>query len=417
MATSVLRITLHGELIGHVVGERGGRNIVVFDEGFQLNPARPTITLAAHPVFPHANYFFNAPWRSQFILPPMFSNLLPEGALRELLLQRLKIHTSHEFELLAHLGGDLPGAIVAEPVPPDEVPPEILTLSTTTELVLPETSKISRKFSLAGVQMKWSLQRHGDRFTLPGKGALGDWIVKTPSFQHEGVPVNEYSAMKLAQLVGVDIPEIGLVSLSDIEGLPPIKMPEEPFAFAIKRFDRDAGSRVHTEDFAQVLSVQPREKYKAGNAEHIGRLLYQFSGESQMDILQLAKRLLVNILLANGDAHLKNWSLIYRDTITPRLAPAYDVVSTKVYIPGETGTALNMAKTKAWEETSLAHFRRWATKVGASWPAIEKHLLQTVEAARELWPVALRDLPMYEAHKDELKRHWAKLHPDLRVAQ
>jgi serine/threonine protein kinase HipA of HipAB toxin-antitoxin module len=44
---------------------------------------------------------------------------------------------------------------------------------------------------------------------------------------------------------------------------------------------------------------------------------------------QFARRLLVNILVANGDAHLKNWSLIYPDTVTPELAPAYDIGFTR----------------------------------------------------------------------------------------
>jgi Uncharacterized protein related to capsule biosynthesis enzymes len=45
---------------------------------------------------------------------------------------------------------------------------------------------------------------------------------------------------------------------------------------------------------------------------------------------------LVNILLANGDAHLKNWSLLYPDKMAPRLSPAYDIVTTSVYFESET---------------------------------------------------------------------------------
>ncbi len=53
------------------------------------------------------------------------------------------------------------------------------------------------------------------------------------------------------------------------------------------------------------------------------------------DVQQFARRLLVNVLLANGDAHLKNWSLLYADQLTPRLSPAYDIVTTRVYIEEE----------------------------------------------------------------------------------
>ena len=90
-------------------------------------------------------------------------------------------------------------------------------------------------------------------------------------------------------------------------------------AFAIKRFDRQSGvhgtERVHMEDFAQVLAKYPHEKYGSANYAQIGRILYQFSGDAITDAQQFARRLLVNILLANGDAHLKNWSLLYADRL------------------------------------------------------------------------------------------------------
>ena len=131
--------------------------------------------------------------------------------------------------------------------------------------------------------------------------------------------------------------------------------------------------------------------------------------------MQFAKRLLVNILLANGDAHVKNWSLIYPDTITPRLAPAYDIVTTQPYLPDERGAALNMAKTKVWVATLLLHFKRWANNVGVPWPAVEEQLLGTLQMAREKWPQALIELPMHETHKAKLRQHWATLHPDFSI--
>ena len=69
-------------------------------------------------------------------------------------------------------------------------------------------------------------------------------------------------------------------------------------------------------------------------------------------------------LLANGDAHLKNWSLLYSDQFTPELAPAYDIVTTNVYIEGEKEYALNLGKTKQWYQVTLDHFETWARKAG-----------------------------------------------------
>lgn len=84
-------------------------------------------------------------------------------------------------------------------------------------------------------------------------------IIKTPSTKHKDVPVNEFSAMTLASLIGVDIPEIKLVDMGQLDNLPQINLPDEAFAFAIKRFDRHESNRVHMEDFAQVLVKYPHE--------------------------------------------------------------------------------------------------------------------------------------------------------------
>lgn len=154
--------------------------------------------------------------------------------------------------------------------------------------------------------------------------------------------------MSLAKLVGVHIPEIKLVELNKLDNLPQINLPHEKLAFAIKRFDRVDDKRIHMEDFAQVLVKYPHEKYTAANYETIGKVIDNYSGDALADVQQFARRLLVNILLANWDAHLKNWSLIYPDKVTPRLSPAYDIVTTNVYIENETQYALNLSKTKEW---------------------------------------------------------------------
>jgi serine/threonine-protein kinase HipA len=100
------------------------------------------------------------------------------------------------------------------------------------------------------------------------------------------------------------------------------------------------------EDFAQILVKYPHEKYSPANYQNIGKVIYEFSGDGLADSQQFARRLLVNILLANNDAHLKNWSFLYPDKITPRLSPAYDILTTSVYIENETQYTLNIGKTK-----------------------------------------------------------------------
>jgi len=412
---NVLKLTLHGRLVGYLAGFHNGRNVLSFADEFKEDASRPTFSLITYPGFPRSQKIMAEPWARNQRLHPTLSNLLPEGSLRELIAQGLKAHVDNEFYIFSCLGEDLPGALVAEPMEPKDVPNSVLTTHGKAKAV--KFDKITRenKFSLAGVQMKFSMKENDGRYNLSKGNVLGDWIIKTPSTKHKDVPMNEYTVMKLASLVGVDIPEIKLVELDKLDNLPQINLPDEKLAFAIKRFDRDDDVRIHMEDFAQVLVKYPHQKYESASYEQIGRILYQYSGDGLIDAQQFARRLLVNILLANGDAHLKNWSLLYLDQVTPRLSPAYDIVTTSVYIDNERQYALNLGKTKDWYEVSIANFESWANRSEIPWRAIKPHLADTMEKARSLWPDEIKNLPMNDDHKKKLTDHWSKLQRDFQI--
>lgn len=421
---NVLQLSIHGVLIGYLAGFKNGRNVLSIADSFKNDPDRPTFSLITHPSFPNAAKLMAVPWVRNQRLHPVLSNLLPEGSLRELIAQGLKVHVDNEFHILSYLGEDLPGAIEATPMEPEDVPVHLLerVLSTHGKAKAVKFDKDvlykkarENKFSLAGVQMKFSMKEKDGRYNLSKGNMLGDWIIKTPSTKHKFVPLNEYTAMTLAGMAGVDIPEIKLVDLSKLDNLPQINLPDERQAFAIKRFDRDDNQRIHMEDFAQILVKYPHEKYTSANYESIGKVIYRFSGDDLADAQQFARRLLVNILLANGDAHLKNWSFLYPDKITPRLSPAYDIVTTNVYIENETRYALNLGKTKEWYTVTMAHFESWADRSDIPWRAIKPHLDDTMAKARELWPEELKSLPMDGAHKEGLRTHWAKLQDDFKI--
>lgn len=411
----VLRLTLHGKLVGYLVGFHDGRNALSFADEFKSDAARPTFSLITHPDFPRSEKLLAETWSRTQKLHPVLSNLLPEGSLRELVAQALKVHVDNEFQLFSYLGEDLPGALIAVPMEPDQVPESLLAAHGKAKAVNFEKDARENKFSLAGVQMKFSMKQQDGRYNLSKGDALGDWIIKTPSTIHRDVPVNEFTAMTLASMVGVDVPEIKLVKLDKLDNLPQINFPDEKLAFAIKRFDRNDGQRIHMEDFAQVLVKYPHEKYNFASYEQVGKILYNFSGGDLADTQQFARRLLVNILLANGDAHIKNWSLLYSDQITPRLSPAYDIVTTRVYIDNERQYALNLGKTKEWYDVTYANFEAWAKSTGAPWRAIKPHLVDTMERARNLWPKEIKDLPMNDEHKDELRAHWKALQKDFQI--
>lgn len=410
---NALQICLHGNPVGFTVRLADGRNQLLFSPEYLNTPAsqRHTFTLAQ---LQNPAYLTEIRGHHQR-LDPSLSNLLPEGVLMEWYAQHLKIALHDEFALLAATGRNLAGAITAElyngPLP-DWVVKRGIAVRESEVIDMTE----SLHFSLSGVQMKFSGTHKDGRFVV-GDAIDGEqWILKTPSTIHAHVPANEYTAMRLAEAVGVEIPEIRLISLSSMDNLPDLQLPDETDVYAVKRFDRQNDGRpIHTEDFAQVFSVYPHEKYGRINYEQIGRVLLQYSTQGLADVCEMARRLLVNILLANGDAHIKNWSLIYPDGILPKLVPAYDIVSTLPYIATDKGPALNMAREKDWQKLSFDHFRRWADRIGAPWPPIQAQLQQTLELAKEKWQSLLNALPMDERQKDVLKRHWQNLHEDLRL--
>src|SRR5262249_52778821 len=151
---------------------------------------------------------------------------------------------------------------------------------------------------------------------------------------YPAVPENEAAMLSLAGSVGIDVPEHRLVPLDEIEGLPDLGPLAGKKALAVRRFGRlSGGGRVHMEGLAQVFVVFSEEKYAkvglAQIAERIGTVMGQEAAQ------EFAARLAFVVLTGNGDMHLKNWSLLYRDGRTPTLSPAYDLVSTVPYIPGD----------------------------------------------------------------------------------
>lgn len=409
-----LSLSIGNQEIGVISHYSGGKNILVFSPNYIALPANKRNTFTISQLIDER--FLQKPLISSQRIPPVLSNLLPEGGLRQWMAQALKVHIDNEFPLMAHMGGNLPGGVMASPIPAGQLPLWALDHREQVEAIQIDVEHQQNKFSLAGMQMKFSSVRNQDgRYTIGNDANHDSWIIKTPSTVHKFVPYNEFSAMRLAEAVGVDIPEIKLVELSQLDNLPEIQLPNEQYAYAIKRFDRDNGQRIHTEDFAQIFQVYSHEKYKKYNYEQIAKALYSYSHQALKDAQQMARRLLVNILLANGDAHLKNWSVIYTNPQQPNLSPAYDIVSTLPYVEGETEFALNMARNKNWYQVNMASFETWSNRVEMPWQAIKVHLVDVMERARSLWPDLLKELPMHQDHKDVLKNHWLQLHDDFKL--
>lgn len=341
-------------------------------------------------------------WHSRMRLPPFFSNLLPEGRLRDLVAARAGVSAEREFFLLAHVGEDLPGAVIVRPIE-SPLEPELLPPMADDE----EPSRGDEdalRFSLAGVQLKFSMLQSGHGLTLPVRGQGGDWLVKLPHSELALVPENEFAVMTWAAASGIDTPEVRLVKVGDLHGLPSEAQAFSGNALQVRRFDRPrSGVRVHIEDFAQVLGERASQKYRAANYETLGKVVLTLAGEPAL--AQFIRRLVFVALSGNADAHLKNWSLIYPDRRTPLLAPAYDLVST-VHYPNTDGfLALNLARSKRFEDVSLASFHHFGERVGVDADWTVATALESVRAVRTAWSQLGDMISLPDALRATVERH------------
>lgn len=386
-----LRLALGERIVGHLRFAEG-KTTFIPDQRWAGDTFRPIL----------GQRFEDDPYRrfgTTSRLPAWFSNLLPEGPFRRFVARGNDLREGDEFALLAELGQDLPGALTAV-----EVKGVDASAQGVEEAVFDEPRVARRsdlvKFSLAGVQMKFSALRSDDQaFVIPVESAGGNWILKLPDLRYPAVPANEYSMLVWARRSGVVVPEIKLVPVSDVEGLPDSVAlpPEEPFAFAIERFDRYGNARQHMEDFAQVLDVFPEDKYEHAGYVSLLRIVHAVVGRSAVE--EMLRRMVMLVAMDNGDAHLKNWTLRYPEARVAELSPAYDLVCTGVYILGDP-LALTMDGVRKTREVSRVTFERMIAKAD-----LPPDLISTVDlmaaSATEAWTELRADLPC----QPEVKAH------------
>ncbi|MBB2909616.1 serine/threonine-protein kinase HipA [Streptosporangium becharense] len=373
-------VVLGDERVGTLY-QRGDFTRFVFLESYLLNPSRAILGL---------NFEQNLTGRhaAALRLPPWFSNLLPEGVLRDWIATDRGVSADREMELLAQVGHDLPGAVRVLPCEGEEDAFEDpgLSLTGTDKRTVQEDLHLEMRFSLAGVALKFSMLAEDHRLTLPAFGQGGDWIVKLPDRAYPDVPRNEYAMMSLAAAVGIDVPEVRLYRRDELDTLPSRVWPgDETLAYAVRRFDRGENRQpIHIEDLAQVRGVYPSEKY-LGNYETVAALVYRLHDISALQ--EFARRLAFTVLISNGDAHLKNWSLVYRNPVSPTLSPAYDLVCTAAYMgEGET-LGMKFAGSRRFDGVTVGTFRRLERRLCAEGAGLEDVVVELVSRVRSVLPM------------------------------
>ena len=400
-ALTNLNVFLGDQNIGSITLLPNDKSIFSFSEEYVADINRPILSLSYKDIYGDVAVDRDA---VQTRLEPFFSNLLPEGHLREYLATRAGVKDVREFYLMWILGQDLPGNVTVRPADGEDWPP-MADKSLTKEEIETRHSQTMR-FSLAGVQLKFSgLMAASGGLTIPAHGTGGSWIVKLPSVKWNGVPENEYSMMEFARRMGMDVPEVKLVRMDDIGGIPQGIGDMSGDALAVKRFDRtDGGGRIHMEDFAQVFNLYPERKYERGNYRNIAEVIW---GEIDEEALtEYVKRLVFNAFIGNGDMHMKNWSLIYPDGRNAALAPAYDFLSTLPYM-NDTDMALNLYRggPRRFDALTQASFISFAAKAKLPETIVMTAVKETISQFYDLWPEVQKDLPIEKRVAEAIEKH------------
>jgi serine/threonine-protein kinase HipA len=326
-----------------------------------------------------------SPRNTRLRMLPFFANLLPEpnSTLRRYLSRQAGVNERDDMELLRALGVDLPGAITLKSA----------EWESQTHLPVRQAIPAARplRFSLGGVQMKFSVRADGARFVLPPDGVGGTHILKLPEVSKPHLPENEASMMRLAAACGIPVPATKLVTATEVTGLPDRFSSFGGSAYIIERFDRAQIGKVHVEDFAQILRVMPEDKYERNSYDNLMRLCSQVLDED--GLADFVRRLVFTIAISNADMHLKNWSIYYPDRFKPLLSPAYDYVCTAAYPEYDNFLGLPLADTVQWSAITHDTFSRAARNARASARAVKRAVDEMTGTVKTVWMRARGDVP------------------------
>ena len=259
-----------------------------------------------------------------------FDNLLPEEGLRTIYAREAKLHAEDAFGLLEYFGAESAGSLVL-------LPPGSQDQAAKGRVALPDARLSERirnlprvplihdapkRMSVAGAQHKLLVVLEGGVLFEPQPGDASTHILKPdhPEAQYPHTVINEYFSMTLAAKVGLQVPKV-------VRRYVP-----EP-VYIIERFDRlhEAGvvRRRHVIDTCQLLGKARTFKYTAATVESLSMIADACRGPAAAR-LALFRWLIFNLLIGNGDNHLKNISaMVSAEGV--ELAPAYDLVATATY--------------------------------------------------------------------------------------
>lgn len=333
-----LVVELYGKPIGRLAGSTASYDFVASDEAVEAYGLDSTVLSLAVPLAPVAPRG-RRPRRQNF-----FAEMLPEGRMRSRLAAMADVDDRDVIGLLRSYGRDVAGALqIWDPnVPGEPRTPKLESIGEqgVADLLgevgsFPLANKpVGGKTSLAGVQDKIVLTRNEDGWHRALDGYPSTHILKpvTPDFPSM-IYDEEYGA-RFAQALGLTTFE---TFIEEFAGVP---------ALVIERYDRaeevdGVPSRVHQEDFNQVLGARGDQKYqKYGGKVSLKRIAGELRALGDTASLRrLATMTVLAAAIGNLDMHAKNISLLHHPDGSVELAPAYDVVPQR-HLPNDGELAL-----------------------------------------------------------------------------
>jgi serine/threonine-protein kinase HipA len=291
-------------------------------------------------------------------LHPVFDMNLPEGELREAIMRMFAkaVPRMEDYALLQVIGGSAIGRLRVGSVPP---PVEglnikkVLRYQGTGTLFRDLMERYARNSGISGMQPKLLIRDDGgltsDQFSSlsPAQRLTANetsHIIKAfDPVRFPGLAANEYLCLQAAKAGGIAIPGL---HLADDAGV-----------LVLDRFDLKVdGTYMGFEDACALLGHSSNEKYEDSYEILASKLFAVLRGNAK-DMRQFFKSVTLSMMVRNGDAHLKNFGVLYDDpTKAIRLAPCYDVVTTVIYAPNE-DPALTMEWRKRWpDKTTLLKY-------------------------------------------------------------
>lgn len=365
----ILDVYLQEDLVGKLEQIDSGELTFIYDADY-LNTASYGISLS----LPLQADLFRGLQVKAF-----FSGLLPEESVRERLASYLGLSEENSFALLEAVGGDCAGALALSPH--GDMPSkasdavevldnarlrEILDLIKHRPMLVGDDGY---RLSLAGAQDKLAVGFRDGQVQLIKGGAPTTHILKPIIERVKDSAHNELFCMKLAKMMGLDVPEASLHFVDD-----------KPY-YLVERYDRHVDkdgvvTRIHQEDFCQALGIAPEMKYEREGGPSVAAcqdVIAKHAARPAADQIKLLNIILFNYLIGNADAHGKNFSLLYKGD-KPELAPAYDLLSTAIYLDLSEKMAMKIGNKYKPKDVYLQHFHRLVADTKAAQLAMNRQI-------------------------------------------